>query len=208
MRKAREEALQAFAGAEFVKSYSKVEKERSSVNIHDKRKSDNFLESPAVIKINKPSGTPNNLSLSPNISDSSHLKIDESVNLTPFAARSPSPSNNNTSSGNRPEDVTPENKGNKKEISTAETAEKPINNDSGDKLSSLKTNLNSKFKEESFEAMLSTSKKKLPKIAEEKRLAKEREEQRRKEELKQMNSKDMIFKLDTCVLSQKKGSSL
>lgn len=72
------------------------------------------------------------------------------------------------------------------------------------KFKSLRKNLDPEFSE-SLDTLLSKTKKKLPKIEEEKRILREKQTKEKTEELAKLKTKDLLFKFDDVVFTSKKG---
>ncbi len=200
LRKLNEEVLNSFAGLDFVKSFSKLEKEKMYLSVNDKRKSDYQFDSPDPNKKVKKNEEIDNIV--PSTAESSTYNPDSTTIATPVVTKSSSDIKSETTSSIQSEDKT---------IPTVQPFEINLESTSQSKLcikrsqlKELKKNLNSEFTE-SLDAMLSKSKKNLPKIAEEKRILKEKEAEERLRQLKEMNTKDMIFKWDDVVFHGKVG---
>jgi len=193
--------MSSFAGIDFVKSYSRLEKEKMLLSVNDKRKNDYQFESPDPAKKVKKNEEIDNSAFS--TTNSSGGISESMIMATPTVIKKSPEKDSENPSAIQSEDKTAE------PIEPVQPFQNVLetnleNKDSMKRiqLKELKKNLNTEFTE-SLDSLLSKSKKKLPKIAEEKRLLREKEEQEKILQLKQMKTKEMIFKWDNVVFNDK-----
>ena len=186
MRKINEEIMRSFNNCDLATSFVK---DKSRLSVNEKRKSECTFESPDPSKKIKPNEDSS--------SDVAYSNLENKVIIIDVTSTPHNIVEVKSNSDSIENKITPE------LSARSDEADKISRNKEDIALNSLRKNLNPEFTE-SLDTMLSKSKKKVSKIAEEKRLSKELETKIKAEELSKIKTKDILFKFDNDIFAGKK----